>query len=100
MWKSLSEAEPDEADVERTAALALVAAPLSAAAESLFRWTAEDSSAAFTDDAKRIPERYRAAARDDRDRRHHRRSTTRPPGRGANGVRRRLAARASSGSAG
>ena len=45
-----------------TAALALVMAPLQAGAESVFRWTAEDGSVAYTDDAKRIPERYRPAA--------------------------------------
>jgi hypothetical protein len=46
-----------------TAALALVGFGLPASAESLFRWTAEDGSVAYTDDAKRIPERYRSAAR-------------------------------------
>jgi hypothetical protein len=45
-----------------TAALALAALPLQAGAESLFRWTAEDGSVAYTDDAKRIPERYRPSA--------------------------------------
>src|SRR4029450_10685607 len=45
-----------------TVALALVAFGLPASAESLFRWTAEDGSVAYTDDAKRIPERYRGAA--------------------------------------
>src|SRR5262245_42143179 len=45
-----------------TVALALVAFGLPASAESLFRWTAEDGSVAYTDDAKRIPERYRSAA--------------------------------------
>jgi hypothetical protein len=45
-----------------TAALALAVAPLQAGAETLFRWTAEDGSVAYTDDAKRIPERYRPSA--------------------------------------
>ena len=45
-----------------TAALALAVAPLQAGAESMFRWTAEDGSVSYTDDAKRIPERYRPAA--------------------------------------
>lgn len=45
-----------------TAALALVVVPLQAGAESMFRWTAEDGSVSYTDDAKRIPERYRPAA--------------------------------------
>jgi hypothetical protein len=45
-----------------TAALALAAYASSASAESLFRWTAEDGSVSFTDDAKRIPARYRSAA--------------------------------------
>ena len=44
------------------AALALAVAPLQAGAEQLFRWTAEDGSVAYTDDAKRIPERYRSSA--------------------------------------
>ena len=30
---------------------------------SLYKWTAEDGSTAFTDDPKRIPERYRAQAK-------------------------------------
>ncbi len=46
-----------------TAALAVVAFGLPASAESLFRWTAEDGSVAYTDDAKRIPERYRGVAK-------------------------------------
>jgi hypothetical protein len=46
-----------------TAALALAGFALPASAESLFRWTAEDGSVAYTDDAKRIPERYRSSAR-------------------------------------
>jgi hypothetical protein len=45
-----------------TAALALVAFALPASAETLFRWTAEDGSVSFTDDAKRIPARYRSAS--------------------------------------
>jgi hypothetical protein len=45
-----------------TAAFALAVAPVSAGAESMFRWTAEDGSISYTDDAKRIPERYRPAA--------------------------------------
>jgi hypothetical protein len=45
-----------------TAALALTVVPLQAGAEMMFRWTAEDGSVAYTDDAKRIPERYRADA--------------------------------------
>lgn len=45
-----------------TAAVALVACGLPASAETLFRWTAEDGSVSFTDDAKRIPERYRGAS--------------------------------------
>jgi hypothetical protein len=46
-----------------TAALALVAFGLPASAETLYRWTAEDGSVSFTDDAKRIPARYRGAAK-------------------------------------
>jgi len=46
-----------------SAALAVVAFGLPASAESLYRWTAEDGSVAYTDDAKRIPERYRASAK-------------------------------------
>jgi hypothetical protein len=45
-----------------TAALALAVMPLQAGAETMFRWTADDGSVSYTDDAKRIPERYRAGA--------------------------------------
>ena len=38
--------------------LMALAAP--AAAGTLYKWTAEDGSVAFTDDSKRIPERYRS----------------------------------------
>lgn len=46
-----------------TAALALVVYGLPASAETLYRWTAEDGSVSFTDDSKRIPSRYRGAAK-------------------------------------
>lgn len=45
-----------------TAAVALVAFGLPASAQTMYRWTAEDGSVSFTDDAKRIPARYRSAA--------------------------------------
>jgi hypothetical protein len=44
------------------AVLAVVAYGVPASAQMLYRWTTEDGSVAFTDDAKRVPERYRAAA--------------------------------------
>jgi hypothetical protein len=40
------------------ALLAALATP--AVAGTLFKWTAEDGSVAFTDDPKRVPERYRS----------------------------------------
>jgi hypothetical protein len=40
------------------ALLAVLATP--ALAGTLYKWTAEDGSVAFTDDAKRVPERYRS----------------------------------------
>jgi hypothetical protein len=40
------------------ALLAVLAAP--ALAGTLYKWTAEDGSVAFTDDPKRVPERYRS----------------------------------------
>jgi hypothetical protein len=40
------------------ALLAVLATP--ALAGTLYKWTAEDGSMAFTDDAKRVPERYRS----------------------------------------
>ena len=40
----------------------LAALTTPAAAGTLFKWTAEDGSVAFTDDPKRIPERYRSQA--------------------------------------
>jgi|GEM_PF-886810 len=46
------------------AAAGLAAASGPAAAGSLFQWTAEDGSVSYTDDAKRIPERYRADAKE------------------------------------
>jgi hypothetical protein len=45
-----------------TAALALVAVAMPVSAGTIYRWTAEDGSVSFADDAKRIPARYRAAA--------------------------------------
>lgn len=45
-----------------TAALALVAVAMPAAAGTVYRWTADDGSVSYADDAKRIPARYRAAA--------------------------------------
>jgi hypothetical protein len=45
-----------------TTAVALVAFGLPASAETLYRWTAEDGSVSFTDEAKRIPARYRGAS--------------------------------------
>jgi hypothetical protein len=47
-----------------TAAAALAAGSVPAAAGPLFSWTAEDGSVSYTDDAKRIPERYRAVAKE------------------------------------
>jgi hypothetical protein len=47
-----------------TAAAALAAGTLPAAAGPLFSWTAEDGTVSYTDDAKRIPERYRAVAKE------------------------------------
>jgi hypothetical protein len=46
-----------------TTAVALAAGTLPAAAGPLFSWTAEDGTVSYTDDAKRIPERYRAGAK-------------------------------------
>jgi hypothetical protein len=45
-----------------TAAVALVAVAMPASAGTVYRWTAEDGSVSFADDAKRIPARYRDAA--------------------------------------
>jgi len=39
-----------------------LAVATSAAAENVYRWTADDGSVAFTDDAKRIPAQYREQA--------------------------------------
>ena len=47
-----------------TAAAALAAGTLPATAGPLFSWTAEDGTVSYTDDAKRIPERYRAIAKE------------------------------------
>lgn len=47
-----------------TAAAALAAGTLPATAGPLFSWTAEDGTVSYTDDAKRIPERYRAVAKE------------------------------------
>jgi hypothetical protein len=47
-----------------TAAAVLGAGTLPAAAGPLFQWTAEDGTISYTDDAKRIPERYRAVAKE------------------------------------
>lgn len=47
-----------------TAAAVLGAGTLPATAGPLFQWTAEDGTVSYTDDAKRIPERYRAAAKE------------------------------------
>lgn len=44
------------------AAVALVAVAVPASAGTVYRWTAEDGSVSFADDAKRIPARYRDAA--------------------------------------
>jgi hypothetical protein len=44
-------------------ALALGALALPASGGTLYQWTAEDGSVSYTDDAKRVPERYRAAAK-------------------------------------
>jgi hypothetical protein len=44
------------------AALALAAVALPASAGTVYKWTAEDGSVSFADDAKRIPARYRDAA--------------------------------------
>jgi hypothetical protein len=44
------------------AALALAAVAVPASAGTVYRWTAEDGSVSFADDAKRIPARYRDAA--------------------------------------
>jgi hypothetical protein len=44
------------------AAVALVAVSVPASAGTVYRWTAEDGSVSFADDAKRIPARYRGAA--------------------------------------
>jgi hypothetical protein len=44
------------------AAVALVAVSVPASAGTVYRWTAEDGSVSFADDAKRIPARYRDAA--------------------------------------
>jgi hypothetical protein len=41
----------------------LVALATPSLAASLYKWTAEDGSVAFTDDPKRIPERYRSQAK-------------------------------------
>src|SRR5262247_3099077 len=45
-----------------TAALALAAYGLPASGGTLYKWTAEDGSVSFADDAKRIPPAYRAKA--------------------------------------
>src|SRR5574338_374080 len=47
-----------------TAAVVLAAGALPATAGPLFRWTSEDGTVSYTDDAKRIPERYRAVAKE------------------------------------
>ena len=47
-----------------TAAAVLAAGALPATAGPLFHWTAEDGTVSYTDDAKRIPERYRAVAKE------------------------------------
>src|SRR5262245_60932876 len=44
------------------AAVALAAVAMPASAGTVYRWTAEDGSVSFADDAKRIPARYRDAA--------------------------------------
>jgi hypothetical protein len=41
----------------------LVALATPSLAATLYKWTAEDGSTAFTDDPKRIPERYRSQAK-------------------------------------
>jgi hypothetical protein len=47
-----------------TTAVALAAGTLPAAAGTLFSYTAEDGTVSYTDDAKRIPERYRTTAKE------------------------------------
>ena len=48
--------------LEVVGSLLAVAVATSAAAETVYRWTAADGSVAFTDDAKRIPAQYREQA--------------------------------------
>lgn len=48
--------------LELVGSLLAVAVATSAAAETVYRWTADDGSVAFTDDVKRIPAQYREQA--------------------------------------